>query len=117
MCPLNDGVEVKEYFLLLCQSKNRPTRSAILPLVVFRLFDEVRFYSFILHCDERLTIDTNKNLLEPTQISFMLQKASKHSHSKCSIAANSLAPTTFLTVYSLFEIGLPGLVIFISIFD
>ena len=72
LCPANDGVEDTEHFLLLCHSYNElrfdllnSVNAILLPHGFSSLSNEVLF-RFILYGDERLTIDTNKKLLEAT---------------------------------------------------
>ena len=72
LCPANDGVEDTEHFLLLCHSYNElrfdllnSVNAILLPHGFSSLSNEV-LLRFILYGDERLTIDTNKKLLEAT---------------------------------------------------
>ena len=72
MCPANDGVEDTEHFLLLCRSYDElrsdllnSVNAISLPRGFSSLSKEV-LLKFILYGDERLTIDTNKKLLEAT---------------------------------------------------
>ena len=70
LCPANDGVEDTEHFPLLCHSYNGPrsdllnsVNAMLLPYGFPSLSKEV-LLKFILYGDERLTIDTNKRLLQ-----------------------------------------------------
>ena len=72
LCPVNDGVEDTEHFLLLCHSYNGPrsdllnSANAILLSHGFSSLSNEVLLKFILYGDERLIIDTNKKLLEAT---------------------------------------------------
>ena len=72
LCPTNDGVEDTEHFLLLCHSYNElrsdllnSVNAILLPHGFSSLSNEV-LLRFILYGYKRLTIDTNKKLLEAT---------------------------------------------------
>ena len=72
LCPANDGVEDTDYSLLLCDSYDElrsdflnSVNAILLPHGFSSLSNEV-LLKFILYGDERLTIDTNKKLLEAT---------------------------------------------------
>ena len=73
LCPAKDGVEDTEHFLLLCHSYNglksyllNSVNATLLPHGFSSLPNEV-LLKLILYGDERLTIDTNKKLLEASQ--------------------------------------------------
>ena len=70
--PANDEAEDTEHFLLLCHSYDElrsdllnSVNATLLPHGFSSLSNEV-LLKFILYCDDRLTIDTNKKLLEAT---------------------------------------------------
>ena len=72
LCPASDGVEDTEHFLLLCHLYNGPRSdllnsvNAILLPHGFSSLSNEALLKFILYGDERLTIDTNKKLLQAT---------------------------------------------------
>ena len=72
MSPANDGVEDTEHFLLLCHSYSEPRSdllnsvNAILLPHGFSSLSNEDLLKFTLYGDERLTIDTNKKLLQAT---------------------------------------------------
>ena len=72
MCPANDGVEDTEYYLLLCQSFERPRRellngfNEILPPSAISNLSNELLVELILYCNETLPPDVNKRLIEAT---------------------------------------------------